>query len=145
MSTNQLFVRDFALVTVGIAVVIAICLALAPGIQPEPRRMTATTSAHGSPTAALGEQLYTRKGCVQCHSVDGSPRIGPSFLHDYGSIVALADGGTVAMDASYVRESLLVPTAKARAGFPRGTMPSFDGVLKEREIQALTAYLESLR
>lgn len=144
MSTNQLFVRDFALVTVGIAVVIAVCLALAPGVEPETRR-TVAASVHGSPSAALGEKLYTRKGCVQCHSVDGSPRVGPSFLHDFGSVVALADGGTVAMDASYVRESLLVPAAKARAGFPRGTMPSFDGVLKEREIQALTAYLESLR
>ena len=26
-----------------------------------------------------GAQLYTNKGCVACHSIDGSPRVGPTF------------------------------------------------------------------
>ena len=29
--------------------------------------------------ASLGPQLYREKSCVGCHSLDGSPRVGPSF------------------------------------------------------------------
>ena len=27
----------------------------------------------------LGSQLYQEKGCVACHSIDGSPRVGPTL------------------------------------------------------------------
>jgi cytochrome c oxidase subunit 2 len=46
-------------------------------------------------------------------------------------------------DAAYVRESLLAPRAKAQAGYPPA-MPSFDGLIKDREIADVTAYLKWL-
>ena len=48
------------------------------------------------------------------------------------------------MDENYIRESLMYPQAKARPGFPP-SMPSFDGQLKEKEIEGLIAFIKSLK
>jgi cytochrome c oxidase subunit 2 len=47
------------------------------------------------------------------------------------------------MDENYIRESLLAPQAKARPGFPP-SMPSFEGQLKEKEIEGIIAFIKSL-
>jgi cytochrome c oxidase subunit 2 len=92
----------------------------------------------------LGAMLYEKKGCVACHSTDGSARVGPSFKGDFGGDVPLASGGTVKMDENYIRESLMAPQAKARPGFPP-SMPSFEGQLKEKEIEGIIAFIKSLK
>jgi cytochrome c oxidase subunit II len=98
------------------------------------------------PPAELGALLYTKKGCNQCHTVDGTPKVGPTWKQpDWDKMITMDDGKQVKMDENYVRESILVPNAKARPGFPKGTMPSFDGQLKETEIQGLIAYIKSLK
>ena len=90
-----------------------------------------------------GEILYQRRGCVQCHSVDGSARSGPSFKDVFGSQQALSDGSSVKVDENYLRESILEPQAKVRAGY-RPVMPTYQGQLKDEEIAALIAYIKSL-
>jgi cytochrome c oxidase subunit 2 len=93
----------------------------------------------------FGGKLYEKKGCVACHTIDGSARVGPSFKQkDWGQAIPLAGGGTVKMDENYIHESLMSPQAKARPGFPP-SMPSFEGQLKDKEIQALTAFIKSLK
>lgn len=92
----------------------------------------------------LGAMLYEKKGCVACHSIDGSARVGPSFKGDFGGDVPLASGGTVKMDENYIRESLMAPQAKSRPGFPP-SMPSFEGQLKEKEIEGIIAFIKSLK
>ena len=92
----------------------------------------------------LGAMLYEKKGCVACHSIDGSARVGPSFKADFGTQVPLAQGGEVKMDENYIRESLMSPQAKARPGFPP-SMPSFEGQLKEKEIEGIIAFIKSLK
>ncbi len=91
----------------------------------------------------MGRKLYTKKGCAQCHSTDGAAGTGPSFKGTFGATRRLQDGGTVVADEDYVRESVLDPTAKVVAGY-QAVMPTYQGRLKEREITALIAYLESL-
>ena len=44
------------------------------------------------------------------------------------------------MDENYILESLMKPQAKIVAGFP-ATMPTFQGLLREREINALIALI----
>ena len=69
-----------------------------------------------------------------------SARVGPTFLHDYGTRVPLTTGESVAMDEAYIRESLRAPRAKARPGYPP-SMPTFDdAILKARDTTALVAY-----
>ena len=96
------------------------------------------------PPEQLGKVLYEKKGCNACHTVDGSLRVGPSWKGTYGKPVPLADGSTVQMDDNYIRESIEFPQAKSRPGFPP-SMPSFQGQLKEVEIEGLIAYIKSLK
>jgi cytochrome c oxidase subunit 2 len=47
------------------------------------------------------------------------------------------------MDENYIRESILEPQAKLVKGFGP-TMPTYQGQLKEKEILAIAAYIQSL-
>jgi cytochrome c oxidase subunit 2 len=94
---------------------------------------------------AHGEWLYERVGCKACHSIDGSSRVGPSFLGTWGKSVPLSVGGAVEFDENYVRESILYPPVKYRSGYEQASaMPSYQGRLKENELDAITAFLKSL-
>ncbi len=90
-----------------------------------------------------GQILYQRRGCVQCHSLDGSAKVGPSFRDTFGSQQALTDGSSVTIDENYLRESILEPQAKVRAGY-KPVMPTYQGQLKDEEIAALIAFIKSL-
>src|SRR5262249_22001496 len=103
----------------------------------------AAMSLNMNPTD-LGKMLYEKKGCNACHTVDGSTRVGPSWKGTFGTMVPLSDGSSVPMDENYIRESILYPQAKSRPGFPP-SMPSFEGQLKEKEIEGLIAYIKSLK
>ena len=91
-----------------------------------------------------GAILYTRRGCVQCHSVDGSAKVGPTFGNVFGTQLALTDGSMTEVDENYIRESILEPQAKVRVGY-KPVMPTYQGQLKEEEILALIAYIKSLK
>lgn len=145
MNENRLFVRDLVGVVLTIAAVTALALWLIPH-QGTPVVADAPPHVTAPPTSpvALGAKLYEAKGCIACHTVDGTPRVGPTFLHDYGTQLALADGRTIAMDDSYIRESILHPQAAARPGYPP-SMPTFEGMMSDKDIAAVTAYLRSLR
>jgi len=58
--------------------------------------------------------------------------------------VPLSDGSSVKMDESYIIESINFPQAKSRPGYPP-SMPSFQGQLKQAEIEGLIAYIKSLQ
>ncbi len=95
------------------------------------------------PPAEAGRKLYQSRGCGQCHSVDGSSGIGPSFKDLFGHTVALRGGGSVIADENYLRESILEPMANVVAGF-EPVMPTYKGRLKDQEITALISYLKLL-
>ena len=93
--------------------------------------------------AAYGKLLYQRRGCSGCHSVDGSARVGPSFLNLYGSTHGLVGGSSVTVDANYVRESILYPKAKIVEGYP-AVMPSYKGQLSDDDIDSIIAFLKEI-
>ena len=90
----------------------------------------------------VGKAVYDEKGCSGCHSVDGTPGVGPSFKGIWGQTHALAGGGSVRVDEGYVRESIVTPGAKVVAGF-ENVMPPIP--LEERELQGIVTYLQSLK
>jgi len=96
------------------------------------------------PPVALGGELYKTRGCAQCHSVDGSRGIGPSFKGIYGKTEQLQGGATVVVDENYLHESIIEPNAKVVAGFAP-VMPTFKGKLKDREINGLIEYIKTLK
>jgi cytochrome c oxidase subunit 2 len=97
--------------------------------------------AQGS-IAATGQKLFQELGCATCHRFDMQGR-GPNLQGVYGRRVLLDDGRTVVADDNYVRESILQPGAKVVAGF-KPIMPSFQGIVSEDQLLALTAYIKSL-
>jgi cytochrome c oxidase subunit 2 len=92
----------------------------------------------------VGRSLYEKKGCNACHTVDGSARVGPSWKGIFGTTADMNDGSKVKVDENYIRESIMYPQAKSRPGYPP-SMPSFEGQLKERDLNALIAYIKSLK
>lgn len=96
-----------------------------------------------------GRRLYKIMGCVACHLTDGTSHasIGPTWKGLFGKPRALAKGGSVLADESYLRESILDPSAKLAAGFTRGeyAMPSYAGVLTDAQIESLILFIKSLQ
>jgi cytochrome c oxidase subunit 2 len=93
--------------------------------------------------AQLGERVATERGCMRCHTSDGTPHIGPSWLGMYGALVPLADGGQIVADAAYLTESMMDPRARIHRGF-LPVMPSYQGLLTAPETGAVLEYLRSL-
>ena len=96
------------------------------------------------PPEEAGKLLVAQKGCPQCHSVDGTNGIGPSFKGIWATQRGLVDGSNVKVDENYIRSSILNPQAQVAAGY-RPVMPTFRGKLKDREIDAIIAYLKTLK
>jgi cytochrome c oxidase subunit 2 len=95
------------------------------------------------PLKDLGKLIWESRGCNTCHSIDGTRGQGPSFKGIYGHEAKLADGKSALVDPNYIRESILQPQAKIVAGF-EPIMPTFQGLLREREILALIEFIKSL-
>ncbi len=95
------------------------------------------------PLARLGENVFSQQGCMACHSVDGDAGIGPTFKGLFGSTRNFTDGSSTTADESYLRESILVANAKVVAGFAPA-MPSYSGVLSDRQVDALIEYIKEL-
>ncbi len=100
----------------------------------------------GLSLADKGKKLYSDKGCVACHTIDGSPKIGPSWKGIWGQKDHEMEGGfKVGVDENYIRESILNPNAKIVKSFPKGVMPTFQGVLNEDQVNALIEFIKSLK
>jgi cytochrome c oxidase subunit 2 len=90
------------------------------------------------PMRVAGEKLFAQYGCVTCHATRG-----PTMAGLYGRTVQLEGGGSVLADESYLRESILYPSAKIVRGYPP-IMPSYHGQLTEEQVMQLIAYIKSL-
>jgi cytochrome c oxidase subunit 2 len=99
-------------------------------------------TATGETLAQKGEKLFTQLACVTCHSATSQGR-GPLLNGVWGHTVQLANGNTTTADASYIRESILNPTAKIVAGY-QPLMPTFQGQVTEEQLLALTEYIKGL-
>ena len=93
-----------------------------------------------TPLPELGAQLYQQQVCAACHSVDGTPGIGPTFTGLYGKTETLDDGSTVVADDDYLRESIVDPGAQVVQGYPNIMQPLYTG-LSDRELSALIAFI----
>jgi cytochrome c oxidase subunit 2 len=96
--------------------------------------------------ALLGQQLASQYGCAVCHSTDGSKKVGPTWSGLYDSQVKLADGTQVEADEKYLAEAISDPNLQIVNGFQPNVMPAtFGQILDQNQINALIAYIESLK
>ncbi len=104
-----------------------------------------TCGSQPAPTdpVARGQQLYRTVGCVTCHDANSAgQRKGPALDH-IGSVAATRRAGMRADE--YIRQSILDPGAYVVPGFEDFAARSFDRPLPPEDLDALVAYLVSLR
>lgn len=100
----------------------------------------------GSPRGTLAERgriVAQQNGCFSCHSVDGSAGTGPTWRNLYNVEHQYTDGSTILADANHIRESIYVPQAHIRAGYPN-QMVSYQGAISAEQLGWLIAYMKTL-
>lgn len=95
-----------------------------------------------SSMAEAGAALFEEQGCSSCH-VAGSEDRAPDLTGIFGQEEELEDGGTVAVDETYLRESIIAPLEMIVAGYDP-IMPSYQGRLNEEQITQLIEYIKNL-
>jgi cytochrome c oxidase subunit 2 len=93
------------------------------------------------PGVEQGRVLADAKACAACHTIDGSPRVGPTWKGLYGKTETMTDGSTAQVDEAYLRAFIRDPQARQVKGFAP-VMPKIE--LTDEELAALVAYIQSL-
>lgn len=104
------------------------------------------TGAGKKESSIDGTKLAEERGCLGCHTLDGSAGVGPTFKGLYGSQVKILRAGqtvTVTADEEYLKESIRQPAAAVVDGFAP-IMPA-NPDLTEQQVNALVEMIESLK
>jgi cytochrome c oxidase subunit 2 len=91
-----------------------------------------------------GLRAAAERGCLRCHTLDGTPHIGPTWAGLYRRNVPLADGTAVIADEAYLTESMMDPMLRIHRGFPP-VMPAYQGLLASPDAAAIIELIKSLR
>ncbi len=100
----------------------------------------------GPPPDEAGKKLIQTRGCMACHSIDGSKMVGPSFQGLFGSekiVVVEGKEKTIQVNEEYLRRSILQPNLEVVKGY-NALMPSQEGMISEQELVAIIQYLKEL-
>ena len=98
------------------------------------------------------DELYSKAGpkifarCQQCHSLDGSAGIGPTWKGIVDRVKGypnVGEGKQYATFEDYIRSSILVPGEYVVPGYANA-MPTFKGQLNDRMIDAVIGYMKHL-
>ncbi|MFC3106747.1 c-type cytochrome [Undibacterium arcticum] len=93
------------------------------------------------PQAARGKTLAQSKGCIACHTVDGSASVGPTWKGLFGKTETMADGSTALVDDAYLKDFIRNPQSRVVKGFAP-MMPLI--ALSDDELAALIAYIRAV-
>jgi cytochrome c oxidase subunit 2 len=92
-----------------------------------------------------GAKLILDKGCIACHSLDGSAKIGPTFKGLFNrkeTVVTAGKERAITVDDGYIMRSIKNPAADIVKGFPP-VMPAIP--LTDEELRALVDHLKTLK
>ena len=91
-----------------------------------------------------GQRLYALY-CMSCHTLDGSKRIGPSFVELWAQERKVIRDGvsqTVQTDEHYIRESILQPQAAIVQGYENASpMVEYREILSSEQIDSIVNFL----
>jgi len=94
--------------------------------------------------AEVGQIIAKRKGCFQCHSIDGSKNSGPTWQGMYGQTHKYTNGETQVVDENSLRENILYSQKRILEGYAGQNMPVFAGQINDVELYALICYIKTL-
>jgi cytochrome c oxidase subunit 2 len=102
------------------------------------------SGASSPETAAY--KILKEKFCTTCHSVDGSPMVGPTFKGLYGEKQTVTDSKGVereiTVDDAYLARAIQEPMAENVKGYPPA-MPV--NPLDDKDLKLVVDYIKSLR
>lgn len=107
---------------------------------------TAWLNGNSESGQPAGLALLKQHGCLGCHSLDGTSKIGPTFKGLFGSRITLKRDGlllTITADEPYLRESIRTPAAAIVEGF-QPIMPPFPN-LTDAEVDAMLDAVKAAR
>jgi cytochrome c oxidase subunit 2 len=96
-------------------------------------------TSHDQQLAKQGRKISLQRGCVACHSTDGSNGVGPSWAGLYGSSRKLKDDSTVVADETYLAAAINQPNSQIVKGYSP-IMPLIK--LNKLEVDALIAFIK---
>jgi len=91
--------------------------------------------------------LLGAKGCLVCHSVDGTRKIGPTLKGIFMRKVTVVTSGKereIVADEEYLRRSIMQPQSDIVKGFPPVMTPQKDNIAPE-DLDIIVEYLEGLK
>ncbi len=107
--------------------------------------LASVPSTAGEP---IGLQILKKNGCIGCHSLDGSKMVSVTFKGLYGkSEKVLTDGNEheIFVNDEYLRSSVFLPDQDIVAGYPKGVMKSYKGLISDPEMTQVIEYIKTLK
>jgi mono/diheme cytochrome c family protein len=119
---------------ISTSLLLAIPLAAMTGCSKGGGSSTGTAAApNNAAMMAAGQRVFEANGCMRCHTVGGQGGgKGPDLTH-------------VGADPQHTPQWLEEHVKNPRSQNPSSRMPAFEGRISENDLQALGAYLASLK
>jgi cytochrome c oxidase subunit 2 len=93
-----------------------------------------------------GKDLLGKYGCLGCHSLDGTRKVGPTFKGIWRERVTVLTNDverTITVDEAYLRRSIREPQADIVKGF-QPIMPTYPG-LTDEEVKKMAEFIEGVK
>lgn len=94
----------------------------------------------------IGRKILEDKGCLGCHSTDGSTLVGPTFRNLPGRKEKVFIRGNlreIVVDSEYIKRSIKDPGKEVVEGY-QNLMPPYPDI-NDKEIEEIIEYLETLK
>jgi cytochrome c oxidase subunit II len=95
--------------------------------------------------AAKGQSIVRDKGCLGCHSNDGSKKVGPTFKGLYGTeqeVVTQGKKHEINVDDNYIKNYIRHPNVDIVNGYPP-IMPVIP--VTDEDLSAIVEYLKTMK
>lgn len=92
-----------------------------------------------------GFKLIKENGCLGCHSLNGTPLVGPTFKGLYGSSRFIDNGNgeyILKADDEYIKSSIYEPNKDIEKGYNAGVMRSYKDIFTEDDINLIIEYFK---
>ena len=93
----------------------------------------------------LGPMILQAKGCLGCHTLDGTSKVGPTFKDLVGrkeTVIAAGQEKNITVDYTFIREHILNPRSTLVKGYPP-VMPQVP--ITDEELKTIVSYMETLK